>query len=290
MAKAWRGDDTVLCVYMPVLHAGHWELFQRYPQVKTLLLMDPEAMSGLFPVKKDLHGLSVAQMRELLTAWGRFEVVEKLSEDNLDVWRQAKFITADEEVERILQDWNIKPEQIKHEDVFLRWTRAKALTEHEPQASQTVTTDDPKLLALMQRAEQAGQASRDFWRQVGCILQLPDGSEIVTYNQHLPENETPRIVGDIRGQFHRGEHWELGSAIHAEAAAIGLAARAGKSTVGGQMVVTDFPCPNCAKLIVAAGIRTVFFRRGYAVADGEDVLRAGDVQVIRVQTAGETKA
>ncbi len=48
------------------------------------------------------------------------------------------------------------------------------------------------------------------------------------------------------------------------------------------MYVTDFPCPPCAKLIAAAGVERVYFRDGYAVLDGEDVLREAGVELLRV--------
>jgi dCMP deaminase len=47
------------------------------------------------------------------------------------------------------------------------------------------------------------------------------------------------------------------------------------------MYVTDFPCPPCAKLIAAAGISRLYFREGYAVLDGQDVLDAAGVEVVQ---------
>lgn len=45
--------------------------------------------------------------------------------------------------------------------------------------------------------------------------------------------------------------------IHAEANAIGRAARRGCSTEGCTAYITAFPCLPCAKLIIAAGIKRV---------------------------------
>ena len=47
------------------------------------------------------------------------------------------------------------------------------------------------------------------------------------------------------------------------------------------LYVTDFPCPPCAKLIAAAGVVRLYFRTGYAVLDGEQVLEAAGVEVLR---------
>jgi dCMP deaminase len=48
------------------------------------------------------------------------------------------------------------------------------------------------------------------------------------------------------------------------------------------MYVTDFPCPPCAKLIAGAGIARLYFRTGYAVLDGQDVLEQAGVEVVQV--------
>ena len=60
------------------------------------------------------------------------------------------------------------------------------------------------------------------------------------------------------------------------------AARAGTSTAGAVMYVTDFPCPPCAKLIAGAGVKKLYFRSGYAVLDGREVLEAAGVELRQV--------
>ena len=52
---------------------------------------------------------------------------------------------------------------------------------------------------------------------------------------------------------------EFGRAVHAEMEALLAAARSGISPVGGTLYTTTFPCHNCAKHIVAAGIRRVVY-------------------------------
>ena len=51
--------------------------------------------------------------------------------------------------------------------------------------------------------------------------------------------------------------------VHAEMAAFMACARIGVSTVGSLLYTTTFPCHNCAKHIVAAGVRTVHFVEPY---------------------------
>lgn len=58
---------------------------------------------------------------------------------------------------------------------------------------------------------------------------------------------------------------EYSRSIHAEMEAIVSAARSGKhGVVGGTLFTTTFPCHNCARHIVAAGIKKVFYIEPYA--------------------------
>jgi cytidine deaminase len=56
---------------------------------------------------------------------------------------------------------------------------------------------------------------------------------------------------------------EFGRMVHAEMAAITDAARRGVSVAGSRLFSTTFPCHNCAKHIVAAGIREVIYIEPY---------------------------
>ena len=56
---------------------------------------------------------------------------------------------------------------------------------------------------------------------------------------------------------------EFGRSVHAEMAALCDAARRGTSVDGGTLYTTTFPCHNCAKHIVAAGIKHVVYIEPY---------------------------
>ena len=57
---------------------------------------------------------------------------------------------------------------------------------------------------------------------------------------------------------------EYGRAVHAEMAAITEAAKRGVATANSVMYVTTFPCHNCARHIVACGVRRLFYIEPYA--------------------------
>ncbi|TCP57672.1 dCMP deaminase [Tumebacillus sp. BK434] len=73
--------------------------------------------------------------------------------------------------------------------------------------------------------------------------------------------------------------------IHAEQNAVVQAALHGVSTEGAVCYVTAAPCVNCAKLLVAAGIKRVVYADKYTDSYGEQVLR--DAGVILEQYTGK---
>ncbi|MBQ6438499.1 hypothetical protein IJJ12_03925 [bacterium] len=270
-------------LYLPVLHQGHWRLFEKFEQIDTLFLIDPDILPREFPVHKDIHALSGEQMVQLLSRWGRFEQVAIINHQNKDEIRSWQLVVPDDEaVLAWLAGENFPVSQMEIEPIFLRWTRKKCEQENIVTPNKNATFDDKNLTEMMVWAQAVGERSSDWWRRVGAVLQLTSGEVLVAHNQHLPESETPNMVGDVRAQFHRGDHWELTSAIHAEAYVLAKAARAGKSTDRSVLFVTDFPCPNCARLIAAAGVKTVYFARGYSVLDGAEILRGVGVDIMRV--------
>lgn len=70
---------------------------------------------------------------------------------------------------------------------------------------------------------------------------------------------------------------EYGRAVHAEMAAITDAARRGVAVQGATMFVTTFPCHECARNIVAAGIEKLVFVEPYAKSMAE-TLYANSIQ------------
>ena len=51
--------------------------------------------------------------------------------------------------------------------------------------------------------------------------------------------------------------------LHAEQNAIAYAARNGIATDGAELYVSISPCSNCAKLIIASGIKRVYYKESY---------------------------
>ena len=68
-------------------------------------------------------------------------------------------------------------------------------------------------------------------------------------------------------------------AIHAEANAIAFAARFGIALEGTQMFCIASPCVGCAKLIIQAGIRIVYYEEEYRDPAGKSILSMAGVKV-----------
>lgn len=89
--------------------------------------------------------------------------------------------------------------------------------------------------------------------------------------------------GNVSGLPHcnHGNFHEVGcvTAMHAEANAIAFAARYGVATEGAYIYTTHQPCFDCARLIVNAGITTVFFIHPYRKKEGMELLAEAGIEV-----------
>ena len=80
----------------------------------------------------------------------------------------------------------------------------------------------------------------------------------------LREDVDPDELMSVMLATRLGDLTEFGRAMHAEMSAILDAARNGRAVAGASLYVTTFPCHNCARHIVGAGIRNCVFLAPYA--------------------------
>lgn len=104
----------------------------------------------------------------------------------------------------------------------------------------------PPIGAKMPAALRAAASSPNQVRQVGAILVAHDGAEIAACN------DFPQGVRDLE-ERHAGDGRFVWME-HAERSAILEAARRGMATAGAHITSTFFPCIDCARAIVGAGI------------------------------------
>ena len=218
-----------------------------------------------------------------MAAWGicsDVSVLDIASATRLAAQQPSLTLPA-EDVSRQVVDRFFPRCEVWFDSVFLRWDKTRTV-QLIPPVPDRVATQEELERDLLQTASHEGARSIDWWRQVGAAMRLSSGEVLVASNQHASHPLNAYAVGDPRSNFFKGVHFDLSTATHAEVALIGQAARRGLPTVDAVVAVTDFPCPACAKLLAVVGISTLYYQRGYAVLDGEQVLRDARVEVVHV--------
>jgi dCMP deaminase len=79
-----------------------------------------------------------------------------------------------------------------------------------------------------------------------------------------------------------GERHELCRGIHAEQNAIIQAAYHGVSIAGASLFCTNLPCSICTKMIINAGIKTIYYQDGYADELSKDLLKETSIEVFHL--------
>lgn len=275
--------DTAVVAYIPVLHEGYRRFLQRHARDKALYLIGPQLYEDYRPLAKDIRALDADLVRAAVAGWdlcASVAVLDVQGAERLAATGPALVLPA-EDVSYQVVERHFPRCSVHYDTTFLRWDKSRSVQLLDPGAARTVTT--PAAIAeLAGAAEQEAARSVDWWRRVGAAIRFADGSIASTHNEANPHPLSPYVVGDPRANFFRGVNLEVSTATHAEARLIAGAARAGRATDGATMYVTDFPCPPCAKLIAGAGITRLYYRDGYAVLDGRDVLEAAAVEIVQI--------
>ncbi len=138
-----------------------------------------------------------------------------------------------------------------------------------------------KRKSIARRAMDLAHTARNDWStcpraRVGAVVVL-DG-EIVKhgYNGAPPKQPHCDDVGCLIVDGH------CVRTLHAEDNALWLAGR--DKCIGADLYVTHFPCYNCAKLIVRAGIARVVYEKAYRVDDRAMALLSDVCEVVQFES------
>lgn len=306
--------NQVFFAYIPVFHQG-WASFlncenrgEKKPRnrgekkPRKLVLLDGQYLRPWAPTHKDLHAFSANKMALMLQAFYPDWQIEVADADSLLALnnKNCELIIPDDTALINYIEQNLPLAKICPQNIWLRWEKEKissasatptpASATPTPAPAQLVPqqilnfSDLPKKIQnLVSLLKTEGQKSGDWWRQVGAIAVRNGQILLQTHNTHLPHSDQPYREGDMRAQFHRGDHLEASTAIHAEALLVATAAKTGLMLDGADLYLTDFPCPTCSKLIASAGFRHLFYLRGYSVLDGQRVLDASGVKITQLK-------
>lgn len=273
--------------YVPVLHEGYRRFLERHGRDRRCFVPARELYADSRPLAKDIRALDPELVVAALAAWGICSEVALLDAAAAEALAAegCELILPAEDVSYRLVDRHFPRAPVRYDTAFLRWDATRTVQLLQPAAARAVT-GDALARELIDGAVAEAARSVDWWRRVGAAMRLADGRIVTARNAHHPHELASYAAGDPRSNFSKGVHLELSTAMHAEARLIAEAARRGWATEGADLYVTDFPCPPCAKLVAGAGIRRLYFTAGYAVLDGEDVLREAGVEVVEVAPEG----
>ena len=137
---------------------------------------------------------------------------------------------------------------------------------------------------ILKETEQMSTCARV---QVGCLI-VRDGRIISTGWNGVPagqEHCKDHFIErgwDVKKDYLSREHnyWSTKHEIHAETNAIGYAAQNGVLTKGASLYTSVSPCIDCAKLIIVAGITSVFYMNTYDRSDaGQKFLNMNKIEM-----------
>lgn len=270
--------------YIPALHRGYIDFFKKYPGA--LYVLGPDFTREAPRLERDIRALTPEEVKAMLGGSGIFSKITVLNKENLrELYDNPATITMpDEDVNRQFAAAYLKDKPITFVPTFLRWDRQISTTEFEVPPDRVISENafDKEMMA---QAFKESKKSPDWWRQIGAILIRNQKPIMIAHNAPLPPDYTPNIFGDPRSNFDAGEaqYKDLGKFIHGEASCIAQAAKNGIPTKGASLYVTTFPCPACAKLIASAGIKEVYYSKGYSMLDAEDIFREFGVKITLVK-------
>ena len=115
---------------------------------------------------------------------------------------------------------------------------------------------------FMQIAEMVATRSTCDRAYVGCVLVNKDNRIVSTgYNGSLSGNPSCDEIGHTIRDGH------CIATIHAEMNALLYCAREGITVKGAKAYVTHFPCLNCTKSLIQAGIIAIYYKHAYRIDD-----------------------
>ncbi|MDO8510168.1 MAG: deaminase [bacterium] len=274
----------VLIAYVPVLHQGYRELFEKHQDSDALFIFGKKLIAEFDYLAKEIRALDPESMKKAIESLGIISSVRVLDEAALEEIRELKpkVVLSDEDVTRTIAEKYFKDMDTTYDSIFLRWNKHNTAEEKPVHGDFRISRDTFDREIIAQTLAEAEKSS-DWWRRVGAAIVKDGKLLLVDHNRHVPSEHQPYLDGDPRNSFHKGDNIELSTAVHAEAGLIAEAARKGIALEDTDMYVNTFPCPPCAKLIAYSGIKKLYCGGGYAVLDGERVLRVQGVEVVFVE-------
>jgi dCMP deaminase len=277
-----KNPEQQISAYVPVIHNGYLDFFLDYPDA-TINIFGQEILADFDYLRKDIRALAPEDAADILqvSLGRRVQLLSKRALTAAFTDESISHILADDDLSRTLARQHGIENTATFEPVFLRWDRDNAAVNQDIQADRRVAAAEVPEQFLRILGNEV-ESSTDWWRHVGAVISKEGELIGSAHNQALPTDYSHYIDGDPRITAKRGENIDRSLHVHAESKAIAEAARDGVSLRGAEILVSTFPCPNCAKLIAVSGIERCYFVEGYAMLDGHSVLKAADVEIVKI--------
>jgi dCMP deaminase len=137
---------------------------------------------------------------------------------------------------------------------------------------------------FMEITQLVGKRSTCVRRSVGAVIVKEKRILSTGYNGAPSGIKHCIDVGCLREKLkvESGQRHELCRGIHAEQNAIIQAAYHGVSIKGADLYCTNLPCIICAKMIINAGLKTIYYQAGYADDLSKDMLDEAGIAIIKL--------
>ena len=163
----------------------------------------------------------------------------------------------------------------------------------------------PIEVIYMQTAYQFAKLSYATRRKVGCVIVkdnqlisfgyngMPHGFENNCEEDQIRYYENPDHAMTLMDKGYTCEDGCCSKEVtrrevlHAESNAIMKVAKSTMSCKGAELYTTTCPCFDCAKLIIQAGIKKVYYTEDYRDMSGVELLIKADIEVEHVNTWNE---
>ncbi len=270
----------MILAFVPVIHQGYINFFAKHPG--EIGIFGSDVIADFTSLTRDCRTVNPGLMKRTIESLHLFSTVRVLSKEGIAqlARTQTPIVMPDEDVSRaIVERYTIQ--HVTFDSVFLRWDKIITTQEHIVAPHHVILRDEFSQ-SMMYIALAESQKSADWWRRIGTAI-VRDGNILaLAHNRHLPTDFHLAALGDPRSNFDAGERIDLSTAIHAEALAVAQSAKLGVSLAGADLFVVTFPCPNCARLIAEAGIKRVYYAKGYSLLDAERILNAYGIDIALV--------
>jgi dCMP deaminase len=269
-----------ILAFVPVIHRGYIDFFLR--NQGDIWVLGRDVIEQYVHLTRDLRVIDSTEAVKALQAVFPNRKVQVVHMDEIKSWSYKETVMPDDEVCHDIALKYFDTVKVTFDSTFLRWNKVITFKENEVPAHRKISSDQFHK-EMLELAFAEANKSADWWRQVAtCVLK--EGKVLFsTHNHHLPTDFHLSVNGDPRSNFDAGQHQDIFTSIHSEAEAVALAARQGISLEGSIFYVTTFPCPNCARLMGTAGVKTVYYSKGYSLLDAEKILDYFGVEIILVK-------